>query len=473
VLEIFIALHDIAVNHIHCCANFTEFKLYKFTFNFYCLIFLCSGNAVVGVVKVNWLTVLLQTMLCSQQEKSLLQDAVKTMMAQICKVGVPYHSELQIEGTVVVTVDQQKVIVIHFNDHLPLQPTVQQSQPGNGIVIPTSSHDAALSDGCRLVTGESSNYAASAVSGLSSPGSCQPAKSGWYEGSSTSKMMNSITGLDETWNDHVAIDLDSEPDAESQSVNTPNFEDNINEDNSSSFSQGDPMNDVTLPRECQPALGQRKVRRVKDAKKVIVIEDELFNSVGTLHETVETVGELKRLNCGFVGRSSASSTADCESIEDAGEMRCLNMEFSPERDPNISGLRSAVLACEICGWHARTVSHLESHLVSQHGITESERLGHFIKSVSCPVCNKRFRFQAQLSKHMAVHSAPDTERPYRCQICRNSYRHADSLALHSRVHDESTKKGSILYCTLCYKTYPNKVLFQKHINYMHERVGGK
>jgi len=419
---------------------------------------------------------LLQTMLCSQQEKSLLQDAVKTMMAQICKVGVTYHSELQIEGTVVVTADQQKVIVIHFNDRLPLQPTTHPSQTGNSIVIPTSSHDAAANDGCRLVTGESSNFATSAASGISSPGSCQPAKSGWYEGSSTSKMMNSITGIDETWNERVAIDLDSEPDAESQSVHTPNFEDNINEDNNCSFSHGDPMDDVTLPRECPTVLGERKVRRVKDAKKVIVIEDnELFNSVGTLQETVGDCnsGELKRLSSGFAGRSSASSTADCESIEDAGEMRCLNVEFSPEVDLNISGFRSAVLACEICGWHARTVSNLESHLVSQHGITESERLGHFIKSIPCAVCNKRFRFRAQLSKHMAVHSATDTERPYRCQICRNSYRHAQSLALHSRVHDESVIKGSRLYCTLCYKTYSNKVLFQKHINYMHERISGK
>jgi len=396
------------------------------------------------------------------------------MMAQICKVGVPYQSELQIEGTVVVTVDQQKVIVIHFNDHLPLQSTTQQSQTGNNIVIPTSSHDPSLSDGCRLITGESSNYAASAVSGLSSPGSCQPAKSGWYEGSSTSKMMNSITGLDETWNDQVAIDLDSEPDMESHSVNTPNFEDSMNEDNNCSFSHSDSVNGVALSTEGQTAFGQRKVRRVKDAKKVIVIDDnELFNSVGTLHETVETVGELKRLKSGFAGRSSASSTADCESVEDAGEIRCLNMEFSTERDPEISGLRSAVLACEICGWHARTVSHLESHLVSQHGITESERLGHFIKSVLCPVCNKRFRFQAQLSKHMAVHSMPDVERLYRCQLCRNTYRHAESLALHSRVHDESAKKGSRLYCTLCCKTYSNKMLFQKHISYMHERISGR
>jgi len=422
------------------------------------------------------LILLLQAMLCSQQEKSLLQDAVKTMMAQICKVGVTYHSELQIEGTVVVTVDQQKVIVIHFDDHLPVQLTTQPSQTANSIVIPTSSHDAALNDGCRLVTGESSNFTTSTASGISSPGSCQPAKSGWYEGSSTSKMMNSITGLDETWNERVAIDLDSEPDAESQSVNTPNFEDNVSEDNNCGFSHGDPMDDVTLPREFPTALCERKVRRVKDAKKVIVIDDnELFNSTGTLHETVAEYnsGELKGLGSGFAGRSSASSIADCESIEDAAEMRCLNTEFSPEVDPNISGFRSAVLACEICGWHARTVSHLESHLVSQHGVTESERLGHFIKNVSCPVCNKRFRFQAQLSKHIAVHNTMDTERPYRCQICRNAYRHAHSLALHSRVHDESTMKGSRLYCTLCYKTYSNKVLFQKHINYMHERISGK
>jgi len=406
-------------------------------------------------------------MQCSQQEKSLLQDAVKTMMAQICKVGVTYHSELQIEGTIVVTADQQKVIVIHFDDRLPLQPMAQPSQTDNSVAIPTSAQDTALNDGCRLVIGELQSMAASTASGITSPGSCQPARSGWYEGSSTSKMMNSLTELDETWNERVAIDLDAEPDADSQSVDTPNFE-----DNNCNFARGDPMDDVTLPRECQMTLSDRKVRRIKDAKNVIVIDDnELFNSTATLHETVGACssGQLKRFS-GF----AASSTADCESIGDTTELRSVGNEFSPEVDPDVSGFHSAVLACEICGWHSRTVSHLESHLVMQHGVVASERLGRSIKSVSCPLCNKLFRFRAQLSKHMAVHiAATATERPHRCHTCRNAYRFAQSLSLHSQVHDKSVIKGSGFHCTLCYKTYPNKVLFQKHINYMHERINGK
>lgn len=406
----------------------------------------------------NTLVIMFQVMLCSQQEKSLLQDAVKTMMAQICKVGVTYQNELQIEGTVVVTVDQQKVIVIHFDDRLPFQPTTQPSQADNNVVITASSQDFASNDSCRLMSGDTSNAATST------------AKSGWYEGSSTSKMMNSFTELDETWNDRVAIDLDAEPDADSHSVNTPNFE-----DNSCSFGHGGSVDDVTLARQCQSSIGERKVRRVKDAKNVIVIEDnELFSSTGTLQETVGECSsvELKRLS-GFAGRSSTSSTADCESIGDAADLRSLSSEFVPEVDPVISGFHSAVLACEVCGWHSRTVSDLESHLVSQHGVTESERLGHSIKSVSCPVCSKRFRFRAHLSKHMTGHSAKVTDRPYRCRACSNSYRHPQSLALHSHVHDKNVTKGSRLNCTLCYKTYPNKVLFQKHIVYMHERINAK
>jgi len=405
-------------------------------------------------------------MLCSQQEKSLLQDAVKTMMAQICKVGVTYHNELQIEGTVVVTADQHKVIVIHFDDRLPLQPTTQPSQADNSVVTSAPSQDV-LSDACRLATVETSNSATSATSGLTSPGYNHPAKSGWYEGSSTSKMMNSFTELDDTWNERVAIDLESEPDGDSQSVDTPHFE-----DNNYGFGNGSSIDDVTLGRECQASASERKTRRVKDAKNVIIIEDnELFNSAGALNETVteSSDGKLKWLS-GFTGRSPASPTADCESIGDTAE---LSNEFIPEVDPVVSGFHSAALACEVCGWHARTVSGLESHLVSQHGIVESERLGHSIKSVACLVCGKRFRFRAQLSKHMTVHSARATEHPYRCQVCRNSYSRAQSLALHSRVHDKTMIKGSRLTCAVCYKTYPNKVLFQKHIVYMHERIGGK
>lgn len=406
--------------------------------------------------------------MCSQQEKYLLQDAVKTMMAQICKVGVTYQSELHIEGTVVVTADQQKVIVIHFDDHLPLQSTAQPTQTDNSCVNTTPSQDAAVSDGCRFGTGDVSNLATNRPCGITSPGSYQAAKSGWYEGSSSSKMMNSLTELDDAWNDRAAIELDSEPDdADSRLVNTPNYG-----DNNSSFGHGDSIDDVALIQECQTSANERKVRRIKDGKNVIVIEDnDLFRSARTLHETVGecTSAEMKQLS----GRSSTFSIADCESVGDTADLRSLSNDCTQEVETDISGLRSAVLACEICGWHARTSSNLESHLVSQHDVTESERLGHCIKTVSCPVCSKRFRFRTQLSKHMAVHSARVVDRPYRCQICRNSYRYAQSLALHLSVHDKSLIKGRRLNCTLCCKTYPNKMLFQKHIMYMHERVNRK
>ncbi len=45
------------------------------------------------------------------QEESSLREAIRTTLVQLCKVGVAYQTELNIEGTIGVTVDRQQVRV--------------------------------------------------------------------------------------------------------------------------------------------------------------------------------------------------------------------------------------------------------------------------------------------------------------------------------------------------------------------------
>ena len=127
--------------------------------------------------------------------------------------------------------------------------------------------------------------------------------------------------------------------------------------------------------------------------------------------------------------------------------------------PKIKITAKPNINCEICGKTLHNLIALENHLVSTHNITESVRFGK-IKYFECDTCSKKFRYQTLLDKHVRKHSQL---RPYMCKICRNSYRHRESLEIHRKVHTND------FGCHLCNKKYTNKVLFQKHIIYMHDR----
>jgi hypothetical protein len=412
-------------------------------------------------------------MLPAQQEGCLLRDAVRTMMAQICKVGVAYNNDVVIEGTVVVTVDRQKVIVIHFDDRLSSHAAAATLHAGSSDAANVSSASSSAAAAPGVDTNPVAEGFRSAISELSVrhylpaglATSCS--KAGWFAGSTTSKMMNCLNELNETLNERVAIDIDS--DEHDASFDDIDLADVAN-------CGGAVQN--SLPPVEQPVFAGgggagavKTCRKVKDAKNVIVIEDgELLEPDCDVSETAgddySTGAELKLLD-GFASRCLLPA-ADCESNADASDARSLT------GGDGRRGFESEMLSCETCGWQARTNSQLESHLVTRHGIVDSRRLGRPIAHTACPLCGKRFRFRAQLDKHRQCHaSTPPSERLHRCRKCRNAYSQAQSLALHSQVHDKNVELGgSRLSCVVCNKSYANKVLFQKHIVYMHERIAG-
>ncbi len=116
--------------------------------------------------------------------------------------------------------------------------------------------------------------------------------------------------------------------------------------------------------------------------------------------------------------------------------------------------------CEVCHKTFAFVSsaHLECHLVETHNITISRQVGP-IPHKCCPHCDKKFRFQATLEKHLFVHV---DQKPFKCTKCPNAYCYAESLDIHKVSHDGN------LTCQICNSTYANRKLFQKHIKYMHE-----
>jgi len=393
-------------------------------------------------------------MLPAQQEGSLLRDVVRTMMAQICKVGVTYSSDLLIEGTVVVTVDKQKVIVIHFDDRLPTQFATSTQAGASDSSTVASSDVNCVAEGVRTAISEltSRHFTAAGVTNRSG-------NPGWFVGSTSTKMMTCLSELSETLNERVAIDVDSEDDAQPLPFNDIDLA-----DCSSSVQSVPVVVDQVFP---NVNKSRRTCRKVKDAKNVIIIEDsELLEPACDVSEPVDDYSnsELKLLDS-FTSRYLLPST-DCESVGDAYDTRSLTSNSK-------QGVESTALCCEMCGWQGRNKSQIESHLVSRHGIVDSRRLGRRIAHISCSLCGKRFRFRAQFDKHRLTHCSGPAERLHRCLECRNAYSQAQSLALHSQVHDKNATLGGVdrLSCMICNKSYATKVLFQKHIMYMHERTG--
>lgn len=419
------------------------------------------------------------------QEDSLLNKTVKTMMSQVCKFALTYCCEVLIEGTIGVTVDKQKRIIIHFDDKILSANSTEVCNASHGeppaVSLPnlSTSQDSNLTDSMRQLSSEvpaslnsyltgslSSNWSGGAQSGgsgtSSSTGTGLLKASGWETVPST-KMMScfqvssaSHAALSQTLNETIAIDSDSDSldgiPLESMSNRTRRCYANA------------------VPR-VMTRSSRKAFRQTRDMKEIITIKDkDLFESGADLDE--EMPEDLKSPSQLSVTPKRALASVDCESIPDASESRSLFSDISPQGlcSPEDFDVKSGfelttttskpMCVCEICGRRVPTLCQLEAHLVSKHGVVESDQLGK-ITHFSCPVCSKNYRFQAQLDKHMVRH---EVERPYKCRECRNAYRYEESLALHIQVHSNR------LHCNLCNKSYTNKVLFQKHIAYMHEKA---
>ncbi|XP_044743349.1 zinc finger protein 84-like [Chrysoperla carnea] len=120
----------------------------------------------------------------------------------------------------------------------------------------------------------------------------------------------------------------------------------------------------------------------------------------------------------------------------------IHMQTHKERDK---------ISCEIC---LKTFFHrqsLENHIKYIHENQAPER------NYLCNVCGRAVRSQAELSRHLLIHTK---ERPYACNHCDKTYRRSEALKMHvSRAHLDERN----FVCTFCSQAFYDKKILLNHV----------
>lgn len=404
-----------------------------------------------------------------------LEEAIRTTLSQLCKVGVTFNTELSIDGTIGVTVDKKSVIMIHFSEkHKATRPSV-----GSDCTMPAVDTSSGLTPSqqeysqadLRLLGAEalySLQEYLNKPPGSSTVDTCKSQKDRLsYNGDTPSKMLQ--------FNECVPIDVDSD----SASLSSLQFDTDY----------GDAARNMLDVKERD--FCEKKNIIVIDSQNQFLDSTNLDNmsaavslqsdlqtgysgqAVGIGRTSLSDSVASDSLTAGLYGKSKDSSVAGLDMLSlphDLRTVKAVPCTSSTAGSPHGTDVAErmlshywlapdkAKLTCEVCGKVLTNAAAVEVHLVSTHGVTETATLGK-IAHFQCPDCDKKFRFKCLLDKHMRQH---DYARPYKCKICHNMYRYDESLKIHAKVHANSFE------CHVCNKGYTNKNLFQKHIVYMHE-----
>uniref|UniRef100_A0A1B0DNQ2 C2H2-type domain-containing protein n=1 Tax=Phlebotomus papatasi TaxID=29031 RepID=A0A1B0DNQ2_PHLPP len=82
---------------------------------------------------------------------------------------------------------------------------------------------------------------------------------------------------------------------------------------------------------------------------------------------------------------------------------------------------------------------------------------HQEKIIACPHCPRKFKYQHNLDKHLAIHSA---DKPFQCTRCARTFKIKAVLVSHMRIHERGLKP---LSCEICNETFPWKNALRKHM----------
>lgn len=416
-----------------------------------------------------------------------LEEAIRTTLLQLCKVGVTYQAELSLKGTIGLTIDKKEVILMHFNECVENSNTVvDSSQAVAGSSAASQSHKSPTNRSASIIKHTSvadikmmmaepkvssaslwhtylmSNNDAMMREPSSSmdPTQCSGRQIGKIEMPSSS--FYDRFPLDERKNllslETITIDLDSESDTFDPPLNFEDVEDEKLDDEKKVEQKELALLDEALVsmsgmEDVKTKVDEMDVSRLPD-NRLNDSEGENSHSPGKLDIKQGDLGNIPV----FVTKSEILDAKQQWDVEDQWEDCDTNTEMLSEAD-SLNWARSKYYSCEVCGKQLPSIGKLEAHLVETHKLTESREYGSIVFK-QCQHCGKKFRFQATLDKHMFLHVA---KRSYKCHLCSNNYCFPDSLEIHMGAHTGNYS------CKKCKKSYSTKTLFQKHIVYMHEQ----
>ena len=418
-----------------------------------------------------------------------IQEAIKTTLVQLCKVGVVYQSELAIAGTVGVTVDRRRTILVHFNERLDpcCQPDTSSStvvpgplgDSGYGGVVASSSAGSSTTLGLMALT-------ASPPQASATLGAAYSDLTAQFTSASSSGLKNEAYSQTLPSSIPVSIDIDSDSD----SLCELGFDDDVIEVDPSSMIR---KKEVMWSCEEEPEV------TVKEHNKTEVkSSDPESERTDTIGGRLIGTGEDSEPSSSALSPDDPSPSTLISPPRLLVDKRLFLKKMSPETPPMTTRRRSARaaaataaatlspsishsellspsiedyvppdviatiakprLTCEVCGKGFGTHGLLEAHLVEAHGVVYTATMGDIVH-YACKHCSKKFRYRATLDKHEFLHVA---DKPYKCRTCSNTYCYEESLQIHMNVH------AGVLDCLICQKMYSSRKHLQKHIVYMHE-----
>ena len=157
----------------------------------------------------------------------------------------------------------------------------------------------------------------------------------------------------------------------------------------------------------------------------------------------------------------------------------VSSTLQPKKQCRIGGDRlKGPQICPCCNCLKKSQTVLNIHINQQHPdymfpctvcgklyTSYNSRYKHQIKHTAptffCRECSEGFHFQAELTKHMNVHS---DIKPFRCDLCQKWFTQNKSLTRYMKVHEDST-----VTCSMCDKTCSTPEQLYTHYSSAHRK----
>ena len=161
-------------------------------------------------------------------------------------------------------------------------------------------------------------------------------------------------------------------------------------------------------------------------------------------------------------QSSAVSTTTTTTLPAQSSAVLTTTTVPPKKARQIGGARlKGPQVCPVCGQLEKSQSALNIHILAQHPGYQfpctvcgksyalynswyKYQIEHTPPTFFCLECSEGFHFDAELQRHMNVHS---DVKPFPCDLCEKRFTQNKSLTRHKKIHDDNP-----VMCSMCDKT---------------------